>query len=59
MPRKLRDLVKDLLGAGFHQLPDITLTTVNLDGKRNDDAHHYQEKQVRAAIAESRKGGQT
>jgi predicted RNA binding protein YcfA (HicA-like mRNA interferase family) len=62
MPRKIRDLIRDLEQAGFylvkgggkgdhrkfrHQRLPGSLT---LDGKTSGDAHHYQEKQVRAAI---------
>lgn len=61
MPKKIRELRAQLRKAGFirdrttgshsiwyHQsLP----TPVNLSGKDGDDAQHYQEKDVREAIA--------
>jgi predicted RNA binding protein YcfA (HicA-like mRNA interferase family) len=64
MPRKIRELIRDLRDAGFQPLPgdrgkgDHTLyqhsdreeITVTLDGKPGDDAKHYQEKDVREAI---------
>lgn len=69
MPRKIRDLVRDLLDAGFeprpakrgkgdHQMywyPGNPRATVNLDGRPGDDAHDYQEKQVKKAIQESQR----
>jgi hypothetical protein len=68
MPRKIRELIRDLRDAGFVQLPgdrgkgDHTLywyggreeITVTLDGKPGDDAKHYQEKDVREAIKKAR-----
>lgn len=64
MPRKLRDLIKDLRGAGFAALPGrgkgdhavwrhpLALRhKLTLDGRPGDDVRPYQEKQVRAAIA--------
>jgi hypothetical protein len=68
MPRKIRELIRDLRDAGFVQLPadrgkgDHTLyevpgrpdTRVNLDGQPGDDARFYQEKQVREAIKKAR-----
>jgi predicted RNA binding protein YcfA (HicA-like mRNA interferase family) len=60
MPRKLRQLIADLENAGF----DHTSTqgshrkyrhqsglTVILSGRTGADAHHYQEKEVRQALA--------
>lgn len=61
MPRKIRALIQDLGQAGFYEikggkgshrkyghlrLPGI----VTLSGHLNDDAKHYQEKQVKLAI---------
>ena len=66
MPRKIRQLVSDLAKAGFvsvlggkgshrkfrhARLPG----SVVLSGADGDDAHHYQEKQVRNAIREATK----
>lgn len=58
MPRKIRDLVKALKGAGFRELPGAGKGShrklvhpnfagaVTLSGGANDDAKRYQEKQV-------------
>ncbi len=65
MPRKIRELVSDLEaagsvdrgGKGSHRNfghPQVA-RTVTLSGNPGDDAKHYQEKAVRAAIEESRK----
>jgi predicted RNA binding protein YcfA (HicA-like mRNA interferase family) len=65
MPRKIRDLINDLQAAGFKNRggkgshrnfihPKVP-KTVTLSGNPNDDARHYQERAVRAAIEESRK----
>jgi predicted RNA binding protein YcfA (HicA-like mRNA interferase family) len=66
MPRKIRELISDLEQAGFCEVaggkgshrefrhlkfPGAAL----LSGKIGDDAHHDQEKQVRNAIALTRK----
>src|SRR4051794_39241024 len=54
MPRKIRDLIQDLLDAGFTEMPgkrrrvdhrmfrfgNQTDTTVNLDGRSGDDVEH-------------------
>ena len=64
MPRKIRQLVADLQRAGFVQVPGRKGShrefrhpelagAVILSGKDGDDAHHYQERQVRNAIRES------
>lgn len=62
MPRKVRQLVRDLLDAGFHEIPGggkgshrkfshvCYPGAVTLSGASGDDAKHYQEKQVRQAI---------
>jgi predicted RNA binding protein YcfA (HicA-like mRNA interferase family) len=61
MPRKIRQLVSDLQAAGFVLVPggkgshrkfrhDRLSGAVILSGNDGDDAHHYQEKQVRNAI---------
>ncbi len=65
MPRKLRDLVKDLEKAGFRQIKggkgshrkfvhDAYAGAVTLSGKDNEDAKHYQEKAVKQAIEVSK-----
>jgi predicted RNA binding protein YcfA (HicA-like mRNA interferase family) len=64
MPRKIRELVADLERAGFAVVPGgkgshrkfrhpAVSGTVILSGKTGDDAHHYQERQVRNAIREA------
>ena len=61
MPRKIRQLIADLEQAGFQSAPGGKGShrkfrhprfsgAVILSGKEGDDAHHYQEKQVRQAI---------
>ncbi|MGL4514047.1 MAG: type II toxin-antitoxin system HicA family toxin [Lacipirellulaceae bacterium] len=64
MPRKIRDLVRDLRDAGFSVVAGggkgshRKLThpsyggAVTLSGNEGDDAKRYQEKQVRQAIEE-------
>jgi len=63
MPRKIRQLVADLERAGFGLTPGGKGShrkfrhpqyagAVILSGRDGDDAHHYQEKQVRNAIRE-------
>jgi predicted RNA binding protein YcfA (HicA-like mRNA interferase family) len=65
MPRKIRELVSDLEAAGFvsrggkgdHRNfahPRVP-RPVTIAGKPGDDAKHYQEKAVKAAIEESRR----
>lgn len=64
VPRKIRQLVADLERAGFVRVPGgkgshrkfrhPTLSgSLILSGQDGDDAHHYQEKQVRNAIREA------
>jgi predicted RNA binding protein YcfA (HicA-like mRNA interferase family) len=62
VPRKVRELVRDLLDAGFYEIPGggkgshrkfshvRYLGAVTLSGASGDDAKRYQEKQVRHAI---------
>ncbi len=62
MPRKVRDLIRDLLDAGFYQIHGggkgshrkfshaLYLGAVTVSGAAGDDAKYYQEKQVRRAI---------
>jgi len=65
MPRKIRQLVRDLEIAGFvnrggkgdHRnfVHAKVRKPVTIDGKMGDDAKHYQERAVKAAILESKK----
>jgi predicted RNA binding protein YcfA (HicA-like mRNA interferase family) len=66
MPRKIRQLVSDLAKAGFVPVPGGKGShrkfrharfpgSVVLSGADGDDAHHYQERQVRNAIREATK----
>jgi predicted RNA binding protein YcfA (HicA-like mRNA interferase family) len=62
VPRKVRELIRDLLDAGFYEISGggkgshLKYTharypgAVTLSGGAGDDAKHYQEKQVRRAI---------
>ena len=65
MPRKVRELIRDLLAAGFLEIPGGKGShrkfthpaypgAVTLSGNPADDAKIYQEKQVRQAIEEVR-----
>jgi predicted RNA binding protein YcfA (HicA-like mRNA interferase family) len=65
MPRKIRELIRDLEAAGFvnrggrgdHRNfvhPKVT-KPVTISGKPREDAKHYQEKAVKAAIEESQR----
>lgn len=68
MVRKLRELRRELRDAGFEMIADrgkgdhelwrhdANKITVGLDGRDGNDAKHYQEKEVRAAIEDSKKG---
>lgn len=62
MPRKLRELIRDLEAAGFvnrggkgsHRNfahPKVKKPVV-LSGKTGSDAHHYQEKAIKEALEE-------
>lgn len=62
MPRKIRQLIADLEAAGFGVAPGGKGSHRKFRhprfagaviGKDGDDAHHYQEKQVRNAIRET------
>ena len=66
MPRKIRQLIADLERAGFaltsggkgshRKFRHLRLSgAVILSGSDGDDAHHYQEKQIRNAIREATK----
>jgi predicted RNA binding protein YcfA (HicA-like mRNA interferase family) len=62
MPRKIRELVRDLLDAGFSEMSgggkgshrkfahDLYAGAVTISGGSGDDAKPYQERQVRQAI---------
>lgn len=64
MPRKVRDLVRGLLSAGFSEIAgggkgshrkfvhDRYPGAVTLSGGSGDDAKPYQERQVRQALEE-------
>jgi len=64
VPRKIRELIKDLRDAGFTLIPGAgkgshrKFTHVNykgavtISGQDGDDAKKYQEKQVKLAIEE-------
>jgi predicted RNA binding protein YcfA (HicA-like mRNA interferase family) len=65
MPRKIRDLIRDLETAGFvnrggkgdHRNfvhPKVT-KPVTISGKPGADAKHYQDKATKAAIEESQR----
>ena len=65
MPRKVRDLIKDLEKAGFFDRggkgnhrnfvhPKVT-KPITISGKEGDDAKHYQEKAVRLAKEEAKR----
>ena len=63
MPRKIRDLVRDLRSADWYEIaaskhrkfahPKVPRKVI-LRGKDGDDADHYLEKQVKDAIRESK-----
>ena len=65
MPRKIRDLIADLQAAGFvnrggkgsHRnfVHPKVVRRVTISGNLGDDAKRYQERQVAAAIKESKK----
>ena len=64
MPRKIRELIKDLRAAGFDEIPgggkgshrkfvhERYAGAVTLSGQSGDDAKSYQESQARQAIEE-------
>ena len=65
MPKKIRELIKELEQAGFinrggkgsHRNfvhPDVSKSIV-ISGQLGDDAKRYQEKAVKAAIEDSKK----
>lgn len=62
MPRKVRELIRDLLDAGYYEIPGggkgshrkyshpRYAGAVTLSGDAGDDAKHYQERQIKRAI---------
>ena len=65
MPRKIRQLIKDLEKSGFafrpgkgshRKMQHPCGASVIVSGNLGDDAHSYQEKRVKEAIQESKKG---
>jgi len=65
LPRKVRDLITDLVQAGFAERggkgshrnfvhPKVR-KPVTISGKPGDDVLHYQERAVRLAIEESKR----
>ena len=64
MPRKIRQLIKDLEKSGFvdrggkgshRNYVGPNGASVTVSGKLGDDAHRYQEKQVKEAIRSLKK----
>ena len=65
MPRKIRELIKDLEAAGFvnrggkgdHRnfVHPRVVKPVTISGNTGEDAKYYQEKSVRTAIEESKR----
>ncbi len=65
MPRKIRDLVADLLAAGFENRGgkgshrnfhhERVIKPVTISGQLGDDVQAYQQKAVKLAIRESKK----
>ena len=67
MAKKIRELIKELVGSGFYEIKgtgkgshkkfthDLYLGAVTISGKSGEDSKPYQEKQVRQAIEEVKK----
>jgi len=67
MPRKIRELIKELKNYGFYEIKSagkgshrkyvhpLFQGAVTLSGKSGDSSKQYQEKQVRRAIEEVKK----
>lgn len=64
MPRKIRDLIRDLERAGFvdrggkgshRNFKHESGVTITISGKRGDDAKQYQERDTEKAVRESRR----
>ncbi|MFN0078997.1 MAG: type II toxin-antitoxin system HicA family toxin [Prosthecobacter sp.] len=66
MPRKIRELIRDLEQSGFYLVkgqgkgdhrkfkhPRVARFAI-IDGRDGEDAHHYQEKQIKQRIQESK-----
>jgi predicted RNA binding protein YcfA (HicA-like mRNA interferase family) len=62
VPRKIRDLIRDLVGAGFvsrggkgshRNLKHSSGVKITISGKLGDDAKPYQERDVRKALKEA------
>jgi len=62
LPRKIRQLIKDLKNAGFEDrggrgshrnFKHLSGVVITISGKPGDDAKPYQEKMVKRKIAES------
>jgi predicted RNA binding protein YcfA (HicA-like mRNA interferase family) len=67
MPRKIRELIRELERAGFadrggrgshRNYEHATGARVTVSGQQGDDAKPYQEREVRRAIAESEATGE-
>lgn len=64
MPRKIRDLIKDLTNAGFEDrggkgshrnfVHENVAKPVTIPGKMGDDAKQYLERAVKKAVEESK-----
>ncbi|RLD54406.1 MAG: hypothetical protein DRJ05_14735 [Bacteroidetes bacterium] len=65
MPRKIKELIRDLEKAGFKNrggkgshrnfIHPFVIKPITISGKLGDDAKHYQEKAVKLAINDSRR----
>jgi predicted RNA binding protein YcfA (HicA-like mRNA interferase family) len=65
MPRKIKDLIRDLEAVGFvnrsgkgshrNLVHPMLRKPITISGNDNEDAKHYQEKAVQTAIEEVRK----
>jgi predicted RNA binding protein YcfA (HicA-like mRNA interferase family) len=62
VPRKIRDLIRELVGAGFvnrggkgshRNLKHSKGVKITISGKLGDDAKPYQERDVRKALEEA------
>jgi predicted RNA binding protein YcfA (HicA-like mRNA interferase family) len=62
LPRKIRDLLRDLKGAGFREIPGAGKGShrklvhpkfsgaVTVSGRLGNDVKHYQEREITSAI---------
>ena len=67
MAKKIRELIKELVGSGFYEIKNtgkgshrkfthnLYHGAVTISGKSGEDSKPYQEKQVRQAIEEVKK----